>query len=67
MEKTKKRNTLQAAMVQRVADICKLTPRQVRRVIKGDSKNEDVLRIYMELQEGENELIKHIKEIIPFN
>lgn len=44
-----------------------LTPRQVRRVINGESENEPVLTAAIIYKEGKNKLIKAIEELIPFN
>lgn len=44
-----------------------MSQRQVRRVIRGDSSNEAVLRAYMEMAEGENLLLQEVKTIVQFN
>jgi hypothetical protein len=67
MEKTKKRDSAKAARVQKVANMAGVSIRQVYRVINGDQDNEDILSAYMELLEGENQLLVAVKELIPFN
>ncbi len=56
-----------AARVERTAELAGVTKRYVRLVINGDRKNQNVLSIYMELQERENLLIQDVKELVPFN
>jgi hypothetical protein len=67
MQNSSKRNSEQATRVARTAEICGVSERQVYRVINGDSKNEDVLRVYMEFAEGENALVEMVKKLVPFD
>lgn len=67
IEKRKQRNALEAARIQRTSEITGVSVRMVQMVVKGDRKNEEVFTTYMTLYEGENELVKAVKELIPFN
>lgn len=71
MAQTKKRDTEKAAIVSRVARICGLSTKQVRRVISGNSENEEVMKVYMEIAETgvelDNKLIQAVKKAVPFN
>lgn len=66
MENTHKRNTIDAARVLETADICDVSPRHVRRVISGESENEQILKVYMELLEGGQKLREAVRKLIPF-
>lgn len=66
-EKTKKKNTISAARVLKVAEIVGVSTRHVRRVINGTYKNEEIIRAYMFIAEGENQLVEEAKLLIPFN
>ena len=61
-----KRNVWQAALVRKTADITRKSTRQIRRVINGECENEEVMSVYMMLAEGENELLKSVKELVKF-
>ncbi len=65
MEKTIKRDTTHASLVNDTSNITGVCPRQVRRVIKGECENEEVMTVYMTLYEGRSELIKELKELVP--
>lgn len=67
MEKNNRRDALRASLVQQTASITGLSTRQVRRVINSTSENEKVLGVYMELLEGNNTLVKHLRELVPLN
>lgn len=49
-----------------IADISGLTPRYVRMVINGERENSAVLDAAIIYEEGRNELIEKIKELVPF-
>lgn len=66
-ENIKKRCALTASKIKLTAKLTGVSDRQVRRVINGDSRNEDVLSTFMFLQEGENELVKQAALLVPFN
>lgn len=66
MNKTTTRSAQQASRVQKTADLTGLSVRQVYRVINGKSDNEEVMQTYMFLAEGENELIRQVKALVPF-
>lgn len=66
MKNTITRDTVNAARVHRVAEMAGVSKRYVRMVIKGKRENEQVLRAYMELAEGENALLEAVKELVPF-
>lgn len=63
--KTKERDPERAIRVQRTAEICGVSTRTVYRVIQGEQMNEEVVRIYIHLTEGENELLKAVKDLVP--
>jgi hypothetical protein len=67
MEKKRKRNAINAARVQKTAELTGLGERYIRMVIVGDRENKDVMQIYMFLAEGENELLKEARELVSFN
>jgi precorrin-6B methylase 2 len=67
MEKKDKRDTYRAALVLRTAEITGFSERYVRYVIGGGRENETVMATYMELLEGSNELVKRVRELVPFN
>lgn len=64
--KTSKKDSGVATRVKRTAELCGVTPRQVYRVIQGEQVNESVLRVYMQLFEGENLLLAAVKQAVPF-
>lgn len=61
------RRTYKAALVAKTAEIVKVSERQVRRVLAGESKNETVLETYMTLLEEFNKLPNAVRELVPFN
>ncbi len=63
LTKTTSRDIERAALVNKTARIARLTPKQVRRVIDGDSANELVLSIYMLFQEGNDRLTKNAEAL----
>ncbi len=65
IEKTKARDTIKAARIQRTAELTGLSVRQVRRVNECESENETVISVLMALQEGENKLIQEVKKLVP--
>ncbi len=67
MRKTVKRNAWQASLVQKTAEITGFSGRHVRRVINGEFDNELIMNTYMKLYEGENELLKEVKNAVPFS
>lgn len=60
--KQAKRDPETAARVKKIGKVTGLSQRSVRRVIRGDQKNEKVLDAYMLLQEGEEILLKEIEQ-----
>lgn len=66
-ENIKKRDAVLASRVKKTAKITGVSDRQVRRVINGESKNEEILSTYMFIQEGENKLLREAKLLVPFN
>lgn len=61
VEKPSQRDTIRAARVIKCAEIAGVCVRQVRRVMDGDSENNLVEAVFMQIVEGENELIQKIK------
>lgn len=66
MQKSNKRNTEQAAIVQKTAKLMGVSKRYVRMVVNGERKNEGVMTCYMEILERDNALLNAVKELIPF-
>lgn len=66
-EKTGSRAADRAAIVQKVADLHEITPRHVRRILNGESENEEVIGTYMFLLQGQNLLLESAKKLVPFN
>jgi predicted regulator of amino acid metabolism with ACT domain len=64
--KQKNRDSEKATRVKKVAELTGVSPRQVYRVIRGDESNDAVLRVYMQLTEGENLLLQAVKETVSF-
>lgn len=64
MEKKIKRESWQASLVRKTADLTGLSTRQVRRVINGDCDNQLVMSTYMTLWEGENTLLETVKNTL---
>lgn len=67
MNKPSVRDSEVATRVKRTAELAGVTERYVYLVISGERNNENVLGIYMQLQEGESLLLQAVKELIPFN
>ena len=49
-----------------IAEIFDLSPRQVRRVMNGDSENPSVLDATIIYEEGKNALLEEVKKLVPF-
>jgi hypothetical protein len=63
-----KKTARRAANVIDTAELAKVSPRTVQRVVKGDQENEKVLTIYMILEEKREAAMKEIeKEMINWN
>lgn len=67
MEKKSTRDTVRAANVKRTAEILGVSERYVRLVLSAERQNEEVLLVFMEMQEGENKLIQEVKKLVPLN
>lgn len=67
MGKTRERDAIRAARIKRTAEITGVSEKQVRRVLSGEQENNDVIMTYRTLAEGENTLMKAVKELVPFN
>jgi hypothetical protein len=65
VRKMAKRNAALAARVNKTADITGVSKDFVRKVINGERENETVFSVYMSLYEGENELVKEVKKLVP--
>lgn len=67
----KKRDSENAIRVKRTAELTGFSNRTIYRVIIGDKSitqetTQKVLRVYMQLEEGENLLIQAVKQAVPF-
>ena len=49
-----------------VAEIHGVTADHVRKVVRGDRENEQILATYMQIVENDNMLLKAAKDIVPF-
>jgi prolyl-tRNA editing enzyme YbaK/EbsC (Cys-tRNA(Pro) deacylase) len=76
MKNTIKRDSETATRVKRTAEICGVSPRQVYRVIMANQVNEEVMKVFMHLDELEKaavdiakktSLIKEAENTVPFN
>jgi hypothetical protein len=65
--KNKSKDIVRAGIVRNTARITKVSPRHVRRVMSGDSVNENVEVVFMHLLEGTNKLVEEAKKLVPFN
>jgi hypothetical protein len=50
-----------------VADIHGVTADHVRKVIRGDRENDQILSTYMHIIENDNLLLQATKNLVPFN
>jgi hypothetical protein len=50
-----------------IAGLAHVTPRLVRMVMNGEVNNDDILNATIIYEQGKSELIKKIKELVPFN
>lgn len=71
MRRTSKKSSETAIRVKRTADLAGVSVRTVYRVINGEEAEkataDRIMKIYMQLSEGESLLIKAVKEAIKFN
>jgi hypothetical protein len=65
--KRKRRDIIKAARVLKTSKVTGVSQRQVQRVIEGSRMNENVLSVFMKLEEGENLLLEAVKQAVPFN
>lgn len=69
--KSTRRDPETATRVKRTAELVGVSTRTVYRVIIGDEKISDetrdiVMTVYMELKEGETQLIEAVRQLVPF-
>ena len=67
MEKPNRRDPAVTYRVKLTAELTGLTPNAIYKIIRGDRNNESVFETYMEIQERQNELLKAVKNLVPFN
>lgn len=65
MEKATLNSTQRGEMVRKVAKICGVSEDYVRKVRNGLRNNDYVTEILIEYQQGETNLIKALKELVP--
>lgn len=65
--KTRKRDTRRAATILDTAELVGVSQSEVQKVLRGDRENEQVVAVFMEIQEGKNALLNAVKKLIPFN
>lgn len=63
--KTKRRDIIKAARVRKTADLTGVSQRHVQRVIEGSRMNDNVLTVFMKIEEGENQLLEAVKNLVP--
>ena len=64
MNKNAKRSAKLAARVQKTAEITGFTTDYIYLVVRGDRKNTDVMQTYMFVHEGENKLLKAVRQLV---
>lgn len=69
--KSTKRDPETATRVKRTSELCGVSPTTVYRVIIGDERisketADKVMTVYMELKEGETQLIEAVRQLVPF-
>lgn len=62
----KGRDSEKAVRVKRTAITAGVSQSLVYKVIKGERVHDEVMRIYMQLEEGENLLLQAVKQAAPF-
>ena len=67
MDNSNKIDIYRAAKIKRTAELVGVSQRFVNYVLNGERESEDVMAVFMELQEGENKLLKAVKELLPFD
>jgi len=67
MQENNKKSTNRRDVATLVATIHGVTADHVRKVIRGDRENEQILATYMHIIEQDNWLIQAAKSIVPFH
>lgn len=72
MHEAKSRQKIEESMLRRrdvaalVAEIHGVTADHVRKVVRGDRENEQILATYMHIIENDNMLLRAAKDVVPF-
>lgn len=72
MHEAKSRQKIEESMLRRrdvaalVAEIHGVTADHVRKVVRGDRENDQILATYMQIVENDNMLLRAAKDIVPF-
>jgi hypothetical protein len=72
MHEAKSRKKTEETMLRRrdvaalVAEIHGVTADHVRKVVRGDRENEQILATYMQIVENDNMLLRAAKDVVPF-
>ncbi len=61
----KKRSVKRAALIKMTAETTGVSPETVKKVLSMDRRNNRVLAVYMELDEGMNLLLQEVKKLLP--
>ena len=61
------RDVRRAARVLNTAECVGVSTRLVNYVIAGDKTNHEIMECYLTLESLENQLLKGVKELLPFN
>jgi len=67
MNKPKARTKTRDDVANIIADLMGVTPDYVRKVRRGDREDEEIFSMIMELQEGKNQLIETVKQLVPLS
>lgn len=62
-----KRDIKRAATIIETAELTGVSTRSVRRIMESEQKNETVVMVFMEIEEGKNKLLSEVKKLVPFN
>lgn len=62
----RKRDTKRAATIIETAELTGVSTRSVQRVLNAEQENEKVLSIFMTITEEKRDLLKRVKELVPF-
>jgi hypothetical protein len=62
-----RRDHARAGLIKKTMEITGYSKDTVKRVLNGTRTNHEVMACYLELKEGDNKLLKAVKEAVPFD